>query len=634
MPETNKVQWVFDPAPPSGSRHSGIPTSFLFEGNIETFVREVLQNSGDQRREDVDTVRVRFTVQDLVGGRLDDFLNATGWTTLLPHVQSMTGERYRTVRGRIREGLESLDSGKLRILRIDDFGTHGLNGDEDDHDSNFNALCRDMLETTEDRPGQGRGTRGGSYGLGKSVLLSFSSFSTVLFSSRTSETRRGELRLFGRTELPSHECLDGKWNGPGFFGQREPVDNGDRARSIWGSDAESIAQNSHLHRNDEDGTGTSILVIGFSEPDEENQPDLESLVGSITTATGKWFWPSMVGDPPRLTVEAVALNQDGSVLLTETAEPEEGVRQFVFAATSEDFVEMIEEPGSTANRRLDVSVPQKLSESRGMSASSARLRIRRISGDQTPEQLRNSVALVRGAGMVVKYRKLGRTGLLDYPVCGVLEVGEAAGLSPDHVHADEFFKSAEPHAHDDWIATTEQIRGEYKRGAGASLQRLWSAIEDAVTSVAGAENREDDRGPTDLERLFLLGGTAGGEGHQREFVSHGELQAFFNGVNWEISGGVRRRVRRREPWIARIRASVLEESGTGEPLKLGDITANGGTASIEDNGDYAQVEVPAEKTQVEFVVHSRADSQSFGVLSRSQVQVFTSGQFTTEGAHS
>ncbi len=61
------AEWVFDPVPPSGAIRGGIPVAYVFPQELEVFVREILQNAHDQKRNDVDTARVSFDLITLTG---------------------------------------------------------------------------------------------------------------------------------------------------------------------------------------------------------------------------------------------------------------------------------------------------------------------------------------------------------------------------------------------------------------------------------------------------------------------------------------------------------------------------------------------------------------------------------------
>jgi hypothetical protein len=50
MPDPDKARnaWCFDPVPPSGACQDSDPAQSVFEPDINTLVRETLQNSNDQ----------------------------------------------------------------------------------------------------------------------------------------------------------------------------------------------------------------------------------------------------------------------------------------------------------------------------------------------------------------------------------------------------------------------------------------------------------------------------------------------------------------------------------------------------------------------------------------------------------
>src|SRR4051812_47542223 len=133
------LEWIFDPGPPSGAKTGGLAQAQVFEtSSIDAFVREVLQNARDQRRGE-DPVRVRFVLEDIDGNDYESFLEgATGSMALLDHLYAAVSGEFVTISPRIASSLDAmLANGCLRLLRIDDYGTHGLLGGEDDSKSNF-----------------------------------------------------------------------------------------------------------------------------------------------------------------------------------------------------------------------------------------------------------------------------------------------------------------------------------------------------------------------------------------------------------------------------------------------------------------------------------------------------------------
>jgi len=290
-----KPKWVFDPVPPSGQFTGGIPSAYVFKPELDTFVREVLQNSLDARRPDSDVpVEVKFSFRRLQGEDKKRFLNTIDWSYLSAHLRAVA-EGSTTMSVLLANAIADLNSGALTLLRIDDSGTEGLTGDEDKPGTNFSSLCRNILDTTKDTLG-----KGGSYGLGKALLWQFSALSTVLFSSRIAEDTPQKFRFFARTELPSHETDSSRWNGSGWYGLPETVRNGKRAVSIWDEEAETITRAIHLYRPAQLGTGTSILIAGFHEPAQEETRPLNAIAQDILNSAARWFWFSKIPEslPP------------------------------------------------------------------------------------------------------------------------------------------------------------------------------------------------------------------------------------------------------------------------------------------------------------------------------------------------
>jgi hypothetical protein len=144
----------------------------------------------------------------------------------------------------LKKSLEEINDKRksLFILNIEDSNCYGLTGPEGEAEDiekpNFFNLCKATFYTSETP----QSTRGGSFGVGKSILWNCSKISTVIFSSlvdkNEKEKTQGGLRVFGRTSLPSHNFGDEHFRGPGYFGS--PVEVKDKknqtlqmAHSVW-----------------------------------------------------------------------------------------------------------------------------------------------------------------------------------------------------------------------------------------------------------------------------------------------------------------------------------------------------------------------------------------------------------------
>src|SRR5262249_27659667 len=148
------------------------------------------------------------------------------------------------------------------------------------------------------------GGRGGSYGLGKAVLWRFSSVATVLLSSVVQGWESKGIRVFGRTDIPSHSIPgDGDYQSSGWFGSRQKskADSTYYAESIFGD--KKFAQSLLLDRTSARSSGTSVLIVGFYEPDQDEVRNLSDIANDIVASAERWFWPSMVGAETSMGVE-------------------------------------------------------------------------------------------------------------------------------------------------------------------------------------------------------------------------------------------------------------------------------------------------------------------------------------------
>lgn len=593
-----ELHWIFDPAPASRARQGGSPIDYIFRHNsLDTFVREVLQNSNDQRTGEGE-VDLRFSLVALTGEQKTNFLAAGGWDELLPHLESVASDE--TVAGRrMQRALEEFSAAPLTLMRISDSGTRGLTGDEDGP-GNFTALCKNVLMTGTDRAG-----RGGSHGLGKAVLTRFSRISTVLFAS-TLESPEGVLqdRLIGRTILPDHKTSTDSWTGNGWYGAKEEVAHAKRAISVWDDVAREAQSNLMLERPPS-STGTSILIVGFMEPEEEGVRPLNQTVEAILESASRWFWPSDGHLRPLLRVTAEAI-QDGTRIFSGTATPDEEQQLLMKTATATEFVERASSPGQVAKRDFVLAVPRRhtAASGGGHEETPATLKLRLTRSDESPglEEMQNKIALVRGAGMVVRYFDPGRRPLDGKPFYGVLLAGLAAGDGEDDQSLELFLTASEPPAHDEWTHDTDRIRNDYRVGARARLEELWATLRSSVVELCGDTPAPGDHGPRALSRQFPLGGDGGGGPRPTDFRARFS-NAHLEDERWSIEGTVTRRADTSRPWRAEVVVSLDSESGPRSTLGLSSarlVPSGLGTADIA--GTTAVFHLPQGATEAKFVV--------------------------------
>jgi len=565
--------WVYDRLPPSGARRGGDPAEHAFKHDLDTFVREVVQNANDQRLGSA-AVEVHFRVHELSDekGTLAPFLDKLSWQrTLEPHLRAAGSTKGGRAVGRFLRELDR--SERLVLLTIEDRHTVGLTGDESDEESHFRALCKDTLYSHKRTA-----SAGGSYGLGKSVLWAFSGISTVLFNSvleRDPASRRSP-RLIGRVELPSHK-IGARWfSGSGWFGRPTTAEGGARAESLWSLEAAIEARDLFLARA-ERATGTSILIVGFHDPTLDEEPTAWLLAGRIRTAAIRYFWPGMEMGTPGLRVSA-----DGAVAAPSS---DEAIAPFVEcwrARASRRAA--LEQAGDVVTRAIPIELPPAREAAHAVKGEV--LLIVRVAPDGTRHALGGHVAMFRGPGMVVKY--WDRSGLAQgmRPFHAILACGMARDPerpTDSDREIERFLRDAEPPGHDDWHSTPALKEG-WKRGYAKALEQLKDRVGHALRDLLAPRPSHGSRGPERLEKRFPIGerGTSEPEPSVFRFT---DLTAEFDGVRWTFAGTVRPAQALDVPWRAQI---SMREVGDREvpldPIAIEWIAVDtsGARATVED----------------------------------------------------
>lgn len=511
------MKWVFDRQPASGVQTGGGVADHLFPRSIDSFVRETTQNSNDQRRSKSAPVLARFSLHSLTDRFAAEFLDCIGWSELSQHLHGAVATKSLS-RRRIERALSSADDlvAGFAVLVLSDHNSFGLFGDERSSEPNFSNLVRHVLMTSD-----ADAARGGSYGLGKSVLWAFSDISTVLFHSLPTLKPDGTGhsvpdplggRFIGRSSLVSHKVGDLEYDPNGLFGELSVDDqNREWSRSVRGAIADQVLPNWILKpRSGPEDTGTSVVIPFFGAPGRSG-PDAsaEETCLAILQALNTWYWPAIQSG--NLVAEVSHFDNDIMVSATR-ADGTTGVKLFVdaWSASQEKLVEIAKDDGQVAERAVAVEAPKTAPQvaenlQHGRVAAPGRLRVSRT--DESAASRSGTVALIRGAGMVVKYLKPPALGVDVPPFVGVFEAGlRHPEPSPEHVHVERFLKAAEPYGHDDWIPNTDRVAQDYQPGAGVMLSRLKEGISSAIREALKPEAGDDEDGPPDLSKKFNLPG--------------------------------------------------------------------------------------------------------------------------------
>ena len=538
-------EWVMDPLTGNRMRRGASPAQHVVKGDVDTLTRESGQNSRDQKSGNK-PVKLVYTLIELTGMHKAAFLDALGWNKLRKHLEACASDPGETG-PRMRRGLSLIDSETpLRCLRIDDFGTRGLQGGDFETGKNFNLLCRAEFKTSSESG------RGGSYGLGKAVLWRFSAIATVMLSSIVEGSEKKGIRIFGRTDIPSHTLPSGpEYQSGGWFGEKKnnETDSTAYAELVFGN--ATLAKSLLIDRASSASSGTSALIVGFDEPDQDQIRKLTDIANDIVASAARWFWPSMTGANPSMEVEVVV--------------EKNGVEEFRKAASArpmwEPFIRAREAEASGATAKSSVetaelSIPFKV-PARELPAAQAHpeipttLKLRVTRGDETTinHEKANCVAVFRGAEMVVKYVQAKREPLDGQPFFGVLMAGTVAGLASEMARAEEFFRASEPPLHNEW-EYTEAIKHAYKQGAKVRLSQMWGSLLEKVFGLIDENVTPKEKGPELLAKLFPFG-----QSHKlakKQTVRTEITKTSYRAGKWTINGEVTRVDPNSKDWEVRI----------------------------------------------------------------------------------
>jgi len=601
------LTWVTTPAIGQGRSSGGSAAAELFEGGgsqrrrslLETLVREICQNSTDQRLGRT-AAEVCFDLILLRGEEREAFLAAMNWQALRPHLAAVKGAGGTALT--LRAGIEAMEAETLVCLRISDSGTAGLTGDDWDEEGNFRRLCIQNFSTGEETG------RGGSFGLGKAVSWMHSRLLTVLFSSSVEGMEDRGLRVFGRSELPAHELdgeafLDGAYLGVAAERDGIPV-----ALSDW-REAEDASQ-LQLDRAGLKGSGTSLLIPAFHEPDRDDAGSLgirepEELCRDLTEAAAKWFWPAISWG--RLKVRSRVLVAGESRASFESRADVSGVwAPFLAASRAEPGGDAALLPGDSAS--IDITgfpLPRRIQpEDRPELLhppldTLIRVGVTRVSPSEACLPCRSTIAMIRGAGMVVDYAEGLR--LQDGgSYCAVALVGSALLHTPSSEalektrefvgDAEEYFRAAEPVTHDDWLPTTRRLRESYDwRGSAGRLRGLRAEIRQLLQlRLLSNDEPAPDAGPELLMRMLTLGdgsipAAAAVRGEKPRLEVHVDREGSWFDTDrggWALQGELIRHGRSDSPATVGLSFRSIADSGQGEAWRISGLEIHGSQKNL------------------------------------------------------
>ncbi|TKK85798.1 helix-turn-helix transcriptional regulator [Herbidospora galbida] len=586
------IAWHHREAHRDGGRELGNAAAFAFDSSLEITAREATQNSLDECHDPTRPVRVRFILHEISGERLRRLQEAIRWDELAPHIEAASDPNEKVgkqkVGRKLAEGLRELqETGKLLLLRIDDYNANGLTGDDYD-DGRFAAVVRRQLDSHK------LGTAGGSFGLGKATIWGASRFGLVIVNSTLSEPHEGlrERRVIGRIDLPWHQLNGAQYAGPAWLGNRDPSRE-TAARSWWAG--ERALDELYLRRASGD-PGTSFLIVGAHDPSGEAN-SLEEMHGALVRGLATNFWASMVagdGKPPMLEASVEALCDGQVVVAEERVDPyryEPGRARAIRAFLDGTTVSRLTKSDDVVELAVPLTVPPRKSE-KGQAPvehTAVLLVTPAVEGDPKP----NRLVGMRGTRMTVVNRPVTALSLGSTPFQAVLLAGIVGDRKlPADTSAEAFLRAAEPPEHNDWKAT-EDLVATYARGAATRLREFrQTAFALVRATVKPAESVESGGTPTILRDIVDLEPTPPARTRGYPTVKSATGDVDETGA-WRIRVEIKL-PERDDPWVLRPVLRFATRSGPKPEGRWAELVAE---SNCDVNGDILSC-APRERSAV------------------------------------
>ncbi len=403
------------------------------------------------------------------------------------------------------------------------------------------------------------------------------------------EKTKGGLRVFGRTSLPSHSFEDEHFRGPGYFGTTTEVKNKrnqtlQMAHSVW--DNQKLAKDLFVYRDLQKKTGATISIVAFDESKakEYGLEGHEILIG-IKKQFEKYFWPAISIYPNKLNLSFLfqrnlkIREEYNELLKVDLNDWKNFIDAANVASNSQELKKIANKENYFSKKILDIKLPPRkvkipeLDEKiKDYTNTHFELSIKRGKKEEIKSPEANKVALIRGFGMVVDYRKPELTTLSSsLPFFGVVKVGKLLGNEKKEIISETFFKDHEPELHDRWDAKVKGIENKYSKSA-KTISDFFDLIDNNLLIMCGEEETEGNKGPELLSSMLNLG-FKGGEKTEYRISSENIKAISINKYIWIVSGIINisdypksEEGKINKSWEVEFGFSVKEETSRGDKL--------------------------------------------------------------------
>ncbi len=590
---------------------------------IDIITREGGQNTLNQPLDENfnNPVNVELKLIELTGNYLKEYLNELRWDILKKHVESCAGRSTQSELSRnLKKSLNEMkDAKSLYILNIEDSNSFGLTGPEGNmvasEKPNFFNLCKANFFTAENPDPR----RGGSYGVGKSIFWECSKISTVLFSSLVDETDSNSsgFRIFGRTELATHNIKKKSYKGTGFFGEasyeEEEGYSYENSKSVWNN--HELAKKLYIDREKNKGTGATISIVGLKESLYDQSHEGHEILQGLKKQFEKFFWPALIPSRKKLNLSFVyqrnskIRNDYDDLLKVDLSKWQKFID--AFESDKNNTVKVANTSDSLAKRDLDIKIPPRIMTSKekqnnkNYTNTPFNFAIKRGDKNSMNHEEANKIALIRGFGMVVEYYKPTASSIsASLPYFGVVKVGSLLGSSDANEISETFFRDLEPALHDRWDAKTRGLDTKYKNVRKTVEEFYDVKINESLLEMLGEEELESKKGPELLAGMLNLGFK--GKKDTDYIISSENIKAIpVDKFKWNVSGIIRisdfpnskEKNKKKKTWSVGFGFSIKEETSRGDKIPFSKISFNENeNVTLVEKNNGAKVDVSETKS--------------------------------------
>jgi hypothetical protein len=463
------MAWLFHVSDPMGGAAGEAYANTLASPGMppaHVLAREAIQNSVDAGTGS--KVAVRFRSDTLSGARKATFVEAAGLAEIAARAEELklTGPNC----------LHTLDKPRAHIplLFVEDYNAIGLSGDPHDKNSNFYRLLLSLGDRSEVRTA--KGSRGGSYGFGKSVYSSSSAIRTIFAYTRfKTDTGAETTRIFGCGYFVSHDYKKNSYSGRAWLGSNPGKDKLGRTvvDPLEGTAADVLAKKLGFTTRKDNEIGTSLLIV-----------DAAVDTASVIKGVEEWWWPRL--EDGKLDVEIQ--DADGTIHYPKPKKNE----------ALRPFIEAFEIAKGRAAPKTGTQKLAPFNREDGIVMGTCGFVVVPVAKDGTtlvvPGNRVNSVALIREPQMVVAYHVVSQA----LPsVVGVY-------LAPEEKTVEEILRKSEPPAHDRWDPESNNLRDDTGKN-GRLVRSILSRIQSGLRRFQGECSppaQAKERRLTQLERAL------------------------------------------------------------------------------------------------------------------------------------